>query len=201
MRKYAAIVSLLPLKLAVNETDKHQPLRVPVISSHLQMNPSTHADAEANRLKALQLYHILDTPPEEGFDELTRLAAQVCGAPIALVSFADKNRLWVKSRVGYPLPEIPRKDAICNYAMDHKGIFVVENVAADERFKNLPLVVGGPKVRFFAGTNIRGKINQAGDDGQSYPIGALCVMDVRPRTLSAEQSTALETIARQVMAQ
>ncbi|MGZ8921013.1 MAG: PAS domain-containing protein, partial [Limisphaerales bacterium] len=165
------------------------------------MNPSTHADAEANRLKALQLYHILDTPPEEGFDELTRLAAQVCGAPIALVSFADKNRLWVKSRVGYPLPEIPRKDAICNYAMDHKGIFVVENVAADERFKNLPLVVGGPKVRFFAGTNIRGKINQAGDDGQSYPIGALCVMDVRPRTLSAEQSTALETIARQVMAQ
>ncbi|HEX7862802.1 MAG TPA: response regulator [Verrucomicrobiae bacterium] len=165
------------------------------------MNPNLKAEAEANRLKALHSYHVLDTPAEEGFDELTRLAAHICGAPIALVSFIDAERLWVKSRVGCEITELSRRDAICTHVLESESVFIVEDAAADARFCALPIVASGPKVRFFAGTTIRGKVNQADAKGATYPIGALCVMDSKPRTLTAEQANALTTIARQVRAQ
>jgi two-component system sensor histidine kinase/response regulator len=165
------------------------------------MKQSAPAETEANRLKALQLYYVLDTPAEESFDELTRLAAQICGAPIALISFVDAERIWVKSRVGCELTEVARREAICNYVLEQESVFVVEDAASDKRFCKLPLVMGGPKIRFFAGTNIRVKIDQTGSNGNSYAIGVLCVMDVKPRTLTTEQSQALATLARQVMAQ
>src|SRR5262245_16193226 len=105
---------------------------------------------ERKRLESLHQYQILDTQPEESFDELTRLAAQICETPMALVSFLDKERLWVKSSVGYDLKELPRSESICNYALESEDILVVEDAAADERFQRLPLVTSGPKVRFFA---------------------------------------------------
>ena len=165
------------------------------------MNRPTEAEAEANRLKALRKYHVLDTPAEEGFDELTRLAAQICGAPMALVSFVDSERLWVKSRVGCDLQELPRKETLCNYVLESDGVLVVEDAAEDSRFCHLPLVVGGPKVRFFAGVILQGKLEDHTVNGQEYPIGVLCIMDVRPRKPSAEQLQALRTLSRQVMAQ
>src|SRR5688500_1592496 len=109
------------------------------------MNRSSEADAESNRLKALHNYHVLDTPAEEGFDELTRLAAQICGAPMALVSFLDAQRLWVKSRVGCDLKELPRQESICSYVLKSGEVLVVENTLEDPRFASLPLVTGGPK--------------------------------------------------------
>src|SRR5688572_17308545 len=155
------------------------------------MKQSTQPDLEANRVKALQLYHILDTPAEESFDELTRLAAQICGAPIALVSFVDAERIWVKSRVGCELTEVPRRETICDYVLEEENVFVVEDTAKDQRFCKLPLVIGGPKIRFFAGTNIRVNIEQSPSDRNSCAIGVLCVMDVQPRTMALQQSQAL----------
>src|SRR5688572_20830624 len=108
------------------------------------MNPNLKAEAEANRLKALHSYHVLDTPAEEGFDELTRLAAHICGAPIALVSFIDAERLWVKSRVGCEITELSRRDAICTHVLESDSVFIIEDAAADSRFSALPLVAGGP---------------------------------------------------------
>src|SRR5687768_965199 len=165
------------------------------------MNPNLKAEAEANRLKALHSYHVLDTPAEEGFDELTRLAAHICNAPMAVVSFIDAERLWVKSRVGCEIDEVSRRDAICTHVLDAENVFIVEDAAKDDRFCKLPLVSSGPQVRFFAGTTIRGKIDQADAQSATYPIGVLCVMDTKARQLSAEQANALTTIARQVRAQ
>src|SRR5687768_15746393 len=134
------------------------------------MNPSSEADAEANRLKALQKYHVLDTPAEEGFDELTRLAAQICGVPMALVSLLDDQRLWVKSRVGCDLRELPLHESICSYVLKTGEVFVVENTIEDSRFASLPLVAAGPKVRFFAGVALRGRLPEK-EDSAEYPIG------------------------------
>ena len=163
------------------------------------MNKST--EAEANRLKALENYHVLDTPAEEGFDELTRLAAQICGMPMALVSFVDAHRLWVKSRVGCDLQELPRGETICSYVLESGDVFVAENTAEDPRFASLPLVVSGPKVRFFAGIALRGRLQRKSLESSEYSIGVLCVMDTQPRKLSEYQIQALRTLGRQVMAQ
>src|SRR5688572_11318686 len=154
------------------------------------MNHRSEAEAEANRLKALQNYRVLDTPAEEGFDELTRLAAQICGVPMALVSFFDAQRLWVKSRVGCDLTELPRHESICSYVLKTGEVLVVENTVEDPRFAALPLVTGGPKVRFFAGVALRGKLHEAAESAD-YPIGVLCVMDDRPRKISEDQAHAL----------
>src|SRR5215213_4594787 len=163
------------------------------------MNPNIKA--EANRLNALRSYHILDTEAEEGFDELTRLAAHICEAPIAVISFIDVDRLWVKSRVGWEIDVLSRRDAICTHVLEADEVFAVENAAEDARFCNLPIVVDQPKVRFFAGTSIRGKIDPGDLKAASYAIGALCVMDTQARSLSPAQFNALNTIARQVRAQ
>jgi two-component system, sensor histidine kinase and response regulator len=165
------------------------------------MNQSSEADAEANRLKALHAYSVLGTPAEEGFDELTRLAAQICGAPMALVSFLDAERLWVKSRVGCDLQELPRQESICSYVLKTGDVLVVENAAEDPRFASLPLVTAGPKVRFFAGVALFGRLPENEGDQEEYPLGVLCVMDTRPRKLSEDQVQALKILGRQVMTQ
>ena len=88
------------------------------------MNQKDGADAECNRRNALRKYHVLNTPAEEGFDELTRLAAHICGTPMALVSFVDGERLWVKSRVGCELKELSRSDSICNHVLESADVLV-----------------------------------------------------------------------------
>jgi two-component system sensor histidine kinase/response regulator len=168
------------------------------------MKQRSEADAEAIRLKALQNYNVLDTPAEEGFDELTRLAAQICGAPMALVSFLDAQRLWVKSRVGCDLRELPREESICSHVLKTGDVLVVENAAEDPRFASLPLVTGGPGIRFFAGVALCAKAPSNGTEesnSASCRIGVLCVMDVSPRKISEDQVQTLRILGRQVMAQ
>src|SRR6201987_1530801 len=148
---------------------------------------------EAARLDALQRYAILDTLPEQEFDDLSRLAALICGTPIALVSLVDADRQWFKSKVGLKASETPRDIAFFAHAILQPEVMVVPDALADERFRNNPLVTGEPHVRFYAGARL---ITQEG-----YALGTLCVMDRVPRNLSQEQKDALRALSRLVMAQ
>ncbi|MFL5356607.1 ATP-binding protein [Archangium sp.] len=148
---------------------------------------------EDARLAALDSLEILDTLPEAGFDDLTRLASQLCGTPIALVSLVDHYRQWFKSRVGLDAPETPREQAFCAHAILGEDLFVVEDAWHDERFHDNPLVTGAPHVRFYAGIPIRGL--------GGLNLGTLCVIDHEPRHLTPEQTEALAVLGRQVEAQ
>ena len=151
------------------------------------------AELEAKRLAALRRYAILDTLPEAAFDELTRLACQICGTPTSLIGLIDERRQWFKSRIGFDEAEIPRELSFCTHALEQDGVFMVENLASDERFAGNPLVAREPRMRFYAGMPL--------STPEGLKLGTLCVMDRHPRGLSAEQTTALQTLTRQVNTQ
>ena len=147
---------------------------------------------ESERLRALRSYKILDTKPEERFDELTKLAAIICGVPMSLITLIDTDRQWFKSKVGLEISETPRAQAFCTHAIMQPQMFEVPDAAEDARFAKNPLVTGDPNIRFYAGAPL------ATSDG--HLLGTMCVLDRKPRTLTAEQKTALEILGRQVVA-
>src|SRR6478672_721928 len=148
---------------------------------------------EAARLEALSQYNILDTAPEQAFDDLTRLAAHICETPMALVSLVDARRQWFKSKVGLNVQETPRDVAFCAHALHRPKPLVVPDALADERFAKNPLVTSEPHIRFYAGVPL---ITPEG-----YPLGTLCVLDQVPRQLSDWQLEALSALAHQVVTQ
>ena len=148
---------------------------------------------EAERLAALHAYSIVDTSPEQAYDDVTRLASQLCGTPIALLTLLDEDRQWFKSRVGLDVPETPRDLAFCAHAILHEGVMVVPDATRDARFADNPFVAEEPRIRFYAGAPV------VTPDG--YPLGTLCVLDSVPRELSPEQRSGLEALSRQVMVQ
>ncbi|PYJ60307.1 MAG: hypothetical protein DME24_09910, partial [Verrucomicrobia bacterium] len=116
------------------------------------MKAAPRPSNEVERLNALRAYNVLDTPPEEAFDDLTRLASQICETPIALVSLVDADRDWFKSKVGLRRSQTPRDISFSAHAIAQTDLFVVEDAAADARFAGNPLVTGNPHVRFYTGT-------------------------------------------------
>jgi len=147
---------------------------------------------EALRLGSLYQLKILDTAPEPELDDLTSLVAFICGTPMAVVSLVDEDRQWFKSRFGIQEIETPRNISFCQHAILQRGLFVVPDAALDERFRDSPLVLGGPKIRFYAGAPL------LDDDGRA--LGTLCTMDRVPRELSRQQGEALLTLARSASA-
>lgn len=139
------------------------------------------------------MYKILDTVPEQAFEDLTFLAAHVCGTPIALISFIDKNRQWFKSNVGLTASETSRDISFCAHAIMQPDVFIVEDTLADDRFATNPLVLADPKIRFYAGAPL---VTPEGD-----ALGTICVIDRDPRSLTSEQKEALRALARRVIAQ
>ncbi|HXJ58892.1 MAG TPA: response regulator [Verrucomicrobiae bacterium] len=146
---------------------------------------------EPERLAALRRYHVLDTAPEPAFDDLTRLAAHICGTPVSLITLLDEKRQWFKSRFGLDLKESPREYSFCSHSILGQDLFVVEDTRQAEGFADNPLVAGGPGIRFYAGMPL------ITPDG--FALGTMCVMDRQPRRLEPEQMEALRTLTRQVM--
>jgi GAF domain-containing protein len=148
---------------------------------------------EKQRLKVLWEYEVLDTVPEEIFDDLADLAAKICGAPMAMISLVDEDRQWFKSKVGLDQRQTAREISFCAHAILQRDLFIVPDATKDKRFAQTPLVVSEPHVRFYAGAPL------VTPDG--HALGTLCVMDRTPRQLDAHQEQALRVLARHVVSQ
>jgi len=145
---------------------------------------------ETRRLETLRGLKLLDTPPEERFDRVTRLAKQIFSTPIALVSLVDADRQWFKSAQGLDAPETPRNVSFCGHAILDDKIMVVNDAAKDQRFCDNPLVCNDPNIRFYAGYPL------SAPDGSR--VGTLCVIDRVPREISREQAQLLRELGRMV---
>ncbi len=148
---------------------------------------------EAARLEALSKYEILDTAIESVFDDLTRLAAYICGVPTATISLVDRDRQWFKSKIGIEICETSRDDSLCAHAILQVDPLIIPDTEQDNRFANNSLVTGNPHIRFYAGAPII--------DPDGFALGTLCLIDYVPRQLNQEQQDALVVLSRQVMTQ
>lgn len=148
---------------------------------------------EAARIAALNRYAILDSEPEESFDDLVILAAHVCKAPMALLSLVDDHRQWFKSKVGVEASETPKEISVCAHAIQQHDLFIVPDMLEDPRFRENPLVLGEPRIRFYAGAPL---VNEDG-----FALGTLCVADREPRELDEEQKAALQSLSRLALRQ
>jgi GAF domain-containing protein len=147
----------------------------------------------AKRLSALEEYQIMDTLPEEMFDDLTFLASSICKTPISLISLLDEKRQWFKSRYGITAKETPIEQAFCAHAVLEPQVFVVTDTTKDARFAQNPLVTSAPNIRFYAGAPL------ITPDG--VPLGTLCAIDDKVRNFSSGQAEALAALGRQVITQ
>ena len=155
------------------------------------MIPAEKSPNEAERIAALIEYSLLDTLPEEALDDLTAMAAQICGAPMALISLVDENRQWFKSRVNVEASETARDVSFCAHAIRQSEMLIVPDATKDPRFANNPNVTGSPQIRFYAGAQLV--------TPEGAALGTLCVLDKVPRKLTALQEQVLQVLARQVM--
>ena len=146
---------------------------------------------EARRVATLHGLGILDTPREDRFDRYTRIAARAFERPIALISLIDRRRQWFKSAVGVDIDETPREISFCEHAILGDGVFEVRNARLDPRFRDNPLVVGPPGIRFYAGAPLKAP--------NGHKLGTLCIIDSVPHQLSDDEKTTLTNLADMVV--
>lgn len=149
--------------------------------------------SEDARLAALAHFRILDTPPEPAFDEIAGLAAQLCGMPMAQINFINDERQWSKAQIGLALPDVLIAHSICAQTIFQPDGMMVDDLRADPRFADNPLVANAPELRFYAGAVLL--------TAQGLPLGTLCVFDVQPQHLPESKLAALAALARQVVSQ
>lgn len=151
------------------------------------MEPETEAAEAALRVQTLAALDILDTPPEESFDRITRLASGALGVPIALVTLVENTRQWFKSKKGIEVCETPIEHSFCAHAIQRDEVFVVPDATTDNRFSDNPLVVGDPGIRFYAGMPLK--------MADGVRIGTVCVIDSKPRQLKQHEAQLLRDLA------
>ena len=149
-------------------------------------------DNDAERVATLRQYSILDTLPEQSYEDLTALATYICGTPTALISLVDQDRQWFKSKVGIDVDETERSVSFCAHTIAKPEMMVINDTYLDPRFAENPLVVADPQIRFYAGAPLVAP--------NGHVLGTICVIDSKPRELSGAQIAALEALSRQVMA-
>ncbi len=142
---------------------------------------------ETQRLLSLHSLRILDTPSEERFDRITRMAQRMFGVEICLISLVDSNRQWFKSKQGLEVCETSREISFCGHAILNEDVFIVGDARKNPRFEDNPLVTGEPFIRFYAGCPIRGP--------QGHRIGTLCLIDPSPRGLTIDEQATLKDLA------
>jgi signal transduction histidine kinase len=148
---------------------------------------------EEGRLAALYEARVLDTPPEDDFDDIALLASEICGTPVGMVSLVDAERQWIKAKVGVDYGETPRDESFCAHTIQDHDVLEVPDAGADPRFAGNPFVLGEDKFRFYAGAPVV-------LDG-THAVGTICVLDKVPRELTASQRRALRCLARHTSVQ
>ncbi len=153
------------------------------------------ASAEEARLQVLASYGVLDTPPEQEFDDLVHLTSRLAGTPVALVSLIDVDRQWFKARVGFPHDETGLDRSVCKFVLDEPDLLIIPDLAQDARTRENPLVTGEAAIRFYAGAPLR--------TSDGVTLGSLCAIDTAPRPdgLSEQQKQDLRVLARETMRQ
>ncbi len=148
---------------------------------------------ERARLQSLREHELLDTMPEDVYNNITRIASEICETPIALITLVDKDRQWIKSRQGIDIDETEREYSFCAHAiLNAEEVLIVPDARIDDRFHDNPLIIGEPNIVFYAGV----PINDANGNG----LGTLCVIDRRPRELSEQKLESLKALAKLVKA-
>jgi GAF domain-containing protein len=155
------------------------------------MQPAPKPHNEAERLESLKQYQILDTLPEEVYNDIARMASEICGTPMAMLSLIDEDRQWVKAKEGLDLIESERDISFCGHAIINPDEpFIVEDARYDERFHDNPFTTGETKIVFYAGVPVV--------DPEGHALGTLCVLDNRPRDMSTTKMDALKALAKSV---
>lgn len=152
-----------------------------------------NVEYEAERLKTLREYCVLDTGRDAPFDELALLASRICQTPIALISLVDKDRIYFKSAVGLDAKEVSSSQSFCGQAITRRDITIIKDAREDQRFYNHPLVISDPHIRFYAAAPLLSP--------NGHAVGTLCVIDHVPRTINLEQQEALRILAHQIITQ
>ena len=173
------------------QAKRHIPPSPPALVKPLRFeNHQENLTEEELRSRALHALDILDTPAEAEFDDLVNLASEICGVPISILSFLDTERQWFKAAVGLSISETPLEPSFCKYTIQQGGVFIVEDASKDERFMHNPFVTDDPHIRFYAGMPLHA--------ANGIRIGALCVIDTVPRTLSPSNIRALSILSHQI---
>jgi signal transduction histidine kinase len=146
---------------------------------------------ETERLQELYSFELLDTAYDQEFDEIVKLASQICNKPITTLTLIDSAKQWIKAKVGIDVTETDRETAFCSHTILQNEVFEIPDTQLDPRFENHPMVTSGPNVRFYAGVPLH--------TNNGYNIGSLCVIDSVPGKLTKEQGFALQVLAKQAM--